>query len=301
MTFDAYLQLSAVKTKLMIFCKKETEYTRYSRLISPLSIGNTPVKFATTAEHVGVLRSVCGNLPHLQQRIVSHRRSLAQILCMGMSKRHRANPIASLRAETIFTTPILYSGVASLLISKSETDILSLHVKETTEKLLKLHPKTPEPVVFFLSGRLPGEALLHLKKLTLFGMICCLDGNILKNIATKLLTFSSQSEKNWFSEIREICFMYGLPHPLLLLKKPVSKEAFKNLCKSKVTDLWQQKLREHSANLKSLKYFKPEFMSLSRPHPMWTWATTPYRVNKCVTVSRMISGRFRAGSLLRHF
>ena len=34
---------------------------------------------------------------------------------------------------------------------------------------------------------------------------------------------------------------------------------------------------------------------------MWTWANTPYRVNKCVTVSRMLSGRFRAGSLLRHF
>ena len=76
------VQLSAVKTKLMIFCNKETEYTRYSRMISPLSIGNTPVQFATTAEHVGVLRSVSGNLPHLQQRIVSHRRSLAQILSM---------------------------------------------------------------------------------------------------------------------------------------------------------------------------------------------------------------------------
>ena len=295
------VQLSAVKTKLMIFSNKETDYTRYTRMISPLSIGNTPVQFATTAEHVGVLRSVSGNLPHLQQRIVSHRRSLAQILCMGMSKKHRASPIAALRAENIFTTPILYSGVASLLITKSETDILSLHVKETTEKLLKLHPKTPEPVVFFLAGRLPGEALLHLKKLTVFGMICHLHGNILNNIAAKLLTVSPQSEKNWFSGIRDICFMYDLPHPLNLLKKPMSKESFKNLCKLKITDLWQQKLRAHSASLKSLMYFKPEFMSLSRPHPMWSWATTPYRVNKCVTVSRMLSGRFRAGSLLRHF
>ena len=31
------------------------------------------------------------------------------------------------------------------------------------------------------------------------------------------------------------------------------------------------------------------------------WATNSYRVNKCVTVSRMLSGRFRCGSLLRHF
>ena len=42
-------------------------------------------------------------------------------------------------------------------------------------------------------------------------------------------------------------------------------------------------------------------MSLSKPHPMWEYATTSYEVNKTITVSRMISGRFRCGSLLRHF
>ena len=33
---------------------------------------------------------------------------------------------------------------------------------------------------------------------------------------------------------------------------------------------------------------------------MWRFATSSYKVNKCVTVSRMLSGRFRCGSLLRH-
>ena len=103
--------------------------------------------------------------------MVSHKRSLAQILRMGMAKRHRANQLASQRAETIFSKPVLYSGMSSLLLSKSEADILAKHVNLTTENLLKLHPKTPEPVVFFQAGKLPGEALLHLKQLTLFGMI----------------------------------------------------------------------------------------------------------------------------------
>ena len=126
-----------------------------------------------------------------------------------MAKRHRANPLASLRAETIFSTPVLYSGMASLLLTKSEIDILSRHVKVTTENLLKLHPKTPEPVVFFLAGKLPGEALLHLKQLTLFGLICQLRGNILKNLAVKLLTNEKQTSKNWFAEIRSHCFTYN--------------------------------------------------------------------------------------------
>ena len=288
---------------LLMFSNKDTDYTKYAKQLSPLHIAGTPIEFATTAEHVGVLRSVSGNLPHIHQRIVNHKRSLGQILRMGMSRHHRANPIACLRAETVFSTPVLFSGVASLFLTKTDSEILFQHVKETTENLLKLHSKTPEPVVFFLAGRLPGEALLHLKQLTLFGMICHLSGNILNNIAVQMLTGSSQSSKNWFSGIRDICYQYSLPHPLTLLRDPPSKESFKNRCKTNVTDFWQTKLRDHANTLKdkSLKYFHPNYMSLSRPHPMWSWATTSYRVNKCIVVSRMLSGRFRCGSLLRHF
>ena len=42
-------------------------------------------------------------------------------------------------------------------------------------------------------------------------------------------------------------------------------------------------------------------MSLSKPHPMYNHAVTSYQANKCITVARLISGRFRSGSLLRHF
>ena len=160
----------------------------------------------------------------------------------------------------------------------------------------------------FTCSFLPGwktsdEAQLHQKQLTLFSMICQLKGNILNDIAVKLLTTEKQTSKNWFSEIRSLCFTYNLPHPLLLLRNPPTKERFKSLVKTNIIDFWQSKLREHSAKLedKSLKYFKPNFMSLRKPHPMYTCAVTSYQANKCVTVARLISGRFRSGSLLRHF
>ena len=269
-------------------------------MMSSVHIGKTKIEFADTAEHVGVLRSTSGNLPHIQQRIVNHKKSLAQILSMGMSRRHRANPVAALRAENIFSTPVLFSGIASLYLSKPEIAILAKHLKETTENILKLHSRTPEPVVFFLAGRLPGEAVLHLRQLTLFGMICRLPENILHKIAEKVLISANQKSRNWFADIREICFRYNLPHPLLLLKNPPSKQSFKAMCKTNVTDYWQTELRAQSAALKSLKFFKPQFMSLNRPHPMLRWATDSYKVNKCITVSRLLSGRFRCGSLVRH-
>ena len=134
-------------------------------------------------------------------------------------------------------------------------------------------------------------------------MICQLRGNILNDIAVKLLTTEKQSSKNWFADIRSHCFTYNLPHPLTLLRNPPKKEAFRSLLRTNITDFWQTKLRDQSSALesKSLKYFKPKFMSLNKPHPMYTYAVTSYQVNKIVTVSRLLSGRFRSGSLVRHF
>ena len=70
-----HVQLSASKTKLLVFDKHQTKYVKYSKLISPLHINQIPIPFVSTAEHVGVLWSVDGNLPHIHQRMVNHRRS----------------------------------------------------------------------------------------------------------------------------------------------------------------------------------------------------------------------------------
>ena len=121
---------------------------------------------------------------------------------MGLSRRHRANPLSSIRAENIYGSPVLFSGLATLILNKVETDTISLHVKETLQRLQKLHSNTPDPVVFFLAGVLPGEATLHLKQLTIFGMISRLPNNILNRIAKEMLVCSPQSDKNWFAQIR---------------------------------------------------------------------------------------------------
>ena len=86
-----------------------------------------------------------------------------------------------------------------------------------------------------------------------------------------------------------------------MLKEPLTKPAFKSLIKTNITDYWQSKLRAHCTELKSLKYFKPQYMSLRKPHPMLQCAQTSFTINKCITVCRMLSGRFCCGSLLRHF
>ena len=96
--------------------------------------------------------------------------------------------------------------------------------------------------------------------------------------------------------------MYQLPHPLSLLDCPPSKTSAKNLFKTHVVDHWQTKFRNESSKLSSLEYFKPNFMSLLVPHPLWsTCGSNPYEICKAIVQAKMLSGRYRTDRLLRHF
>ena len=56
---------------------------------------------------------------------------------------------------------------------------LDQHYCETLRQILRLERKTPQCVIYFLAGSLPGSALLHIRQLGLFGMITRLSGNVL--------------------------------------------------------------------------------------------------------------------------
>ena len=66
------VELSASKTKLLVFSPKNSDYADYCKLVAPIQMGDTPIEFVDHAEHVGIIRSTSGNLPHIQQRISSH-------------------------------------------------------------------------------------------------------------------------------------------------------------------------------------------------------------------------------------
>ena len=298
------VELSATKTKLQMFTPNNMP-TPVANLLSnsaQLMIDGSPIKFVNTAEHVGIIRSTDGNLPHLLNRFTSHNRALHSVLSVGLARAHRGNPAASFRVEKLYGLPVLLSGTASLNLKKSEENAISYHYKLKLQQLQKLHDKTPEPVVHFLAGSLPAEAILHIKKLSLFNMITRLPENILNRIARYILTTAKDNDKSWFSSISELCLKYNLPHPLLLLDNPLPKEKAKSLIKMKIQDFWQSHFRKASAPLPSLKYFRPEYMSLQKPHPIWTTCgNNSYEVAKAVIQAKFLSGRYRSESLTTHF
>ena len=110
-----------------------------------------------------------------------------------------------------------------------------------------------------------------------------------------------QASKSWFSQIRDICLLYQLPHPLIFMLNHQTKESFKSVVKKSVIGYWEAKLRLEAAGLTSLKYFHPQNMSLSSPHPLWLSASSPYEVTKATIQAKMLSGRYRTELLCSHW
>ena len=229
-----HVTLSSEKTKLQVYSAKSSELEAFiGKETSLLNIEGRNIAFVDESDHVGVTRSVHGNLPHLLNRFVAHRRALFSILPIGLGKNHRGNPAASLIAHSTYCLPVLFSGIPALALKTTEVDILDQYVKTTVERLQKLQVRTPHCVVMFLGGHLPGKAMLHIKLLTVFGMVCRLPDAFINKIARYQLTSAKSSSGSWFLQIRDLCLKYSLPSALSLLQYPlyyrVSQRTFPTL------------------------------------------------------------------------
>ena len=89
---------------------RHTHLVDYAKLTNPVTIDDTSVKFVDEAEHVGVLRSTAGNMPHILQRITSHKNDLGTVCSAGMARGQRRNPAASLRVHQLHASSFLRSG-----------------------------------------------------------------------------------------------------------------------------------------------------------------------------------------------
>ena len=272
-------------------------------IFNPISIDGHTIDFSKEAEHVGIVRSAeKGNLPHILKRISSHRKALGATLSSGTAQKSRANPVVGIRLEKVYGSPVLLSGISVLFLSSSEISLLDKHLKSTYQNIQKLLPDTPRSVVHFLSGSLPGEATIHLRMLGIFGMVARLTADPLRIHARNVLISAKSSSKSWFLQIRDICLKYNLPHPLVILETQPDKEAFKKLISAKIISYWENRLRGEAALLSSLSNFKPEFMSLIKPHPIWlTAGSNPYEIAKAIQQARFLSGRYRSESLTKHW
>ena len=154
--------------------------------------------------------------------MAAHKKALGAVMHAGIARGHRGNPAAGLHVDTVYGVPVFLSGLAPLVLSKPELTLISQHHKQTISNLQRLLPCTPRSVVCFLAGSLPGEALLHIRQLTIFGMITRLSGNLLHKLALDVFSAEKPPKNSWFAQLQDLCLQYDLPLPHQLLEQQIT-------------------------------------------------------------------------------
>ena len=164
---DSFMQLVPEKTHLLVVSPK-------NQMVNPsvsVSLDGGSIGITSSVEHLGLLRTdSLDNLITIKENISRHQRSLFPVLSAGASKGLFSNPAASLRVENLYASPVLFNSLATLVLKKSELDLISRHHKQTLQRIMSLHVCPCEPV-HFLSGVPPAQAIIAMKMFSLLGMI----------------------------------------------------------------------------------------------------------------------------------
>ena len=131
------IDIGAEKTRLQVYAKRG--FALNTNVETPIFINEQNIPFSDLAEHVGVIRSTSGNGPAIMARISAHRKALASVLHTGIARSHRGNPASSIKIEKLYATPVLLSGISSLVLSSNEVKLIDIHYAElpTTYIMIK--------------------------------------------------------------------------------------------------------------------------------------------------------------------
>ena len=199
---------------------------------------------------------------------------------------------------------LLLSGICMLVLSKKDVYDWGQYFKVHFESLTKQFTACSACFIYGITGILPFVAILHLRMLTLLGQICRLNAgnNILAMQARTVFSSTSPSCKSWFWQLRDICLLYNLPHPIEFLEQKLSKTVFKKLTKLSVITYYTDKFKDDASSLRSLKYFKFDKIGLGGVHPIFsTCGSNSYEVEKAVWQSRLLSGMYKFERRQRHY
>ena len=92
--------------------KDQQDAVDYMKYVNPIKVNGERINFTETAEHVGVVRSVSGNLPSLLAQISALKKSLWAVLHFGLARSNGGNPF---RNKQIYFNSVLFSGIVNLV------------------------------------------------------------------------------------------------------------------------------------------------------------------------------------------
>ncbi len=103
------------------------------------------------------------------------RRTAYSLMAVGLHGQDGLNPIASLKIINTYVSPCMLYGLESILVTKTEEDILSIAHRALLRDIQSLPINTATEMVYLLPGALNLQAQLDMRRLSLTGAVARLD------------------------------------------------------------------------------------------------------------------------------
>jgi exonuclease III len=282
---DHQYSLNPTKTTLTYYNTKPS---------GPLYLGSEVIKETTSYVHLGIERTTTGHAKLMNGRVLVAQRTVYALIPSGMYGQDGLSPVIMRKLLSAYVIPRMMHGLETLILTQGDVDKLERGYKNILRNLMSLRKNIASSAVYLMMGQLPIEAELHLRILTLYGMISRQDDQTaIKQLARRQLATQTNPCNSWFGYVASIAKSYDLYtsiHSALEIK--FSKEEWSGLIKKAITDTWFHRLKRDAIQRTSLRYLDINLLIQGEAHPLWPETAHTYGIQSAGYRAKMVTGTY---------
>ena len=287
------VKYGASKTKITIVGSEVDR--KYFQEVSPWKLNGQTVMVEDDNEHLGqVVSGLDQEKKNVDLRLSKGRGALFSLLGPAFQHKSFLGPKARHHIYRTYVTPIVLSGLSSIVLRKADLAPLTGFHRKTLRGILRFSKTSNIPAIHFLLGELPIEGQLHRDTFSLLYSVWANPQSKIYSIVKYLLKTSSSNSRTWSMYVRFLAQKYGLPDPLTTLESDLrSKSNFKESVMTKISAFHENDLRQMAVNNSRMNYLNVSLLSLrGRYHPALNNLITPHDVEKSRHHLKMLAGDY---------
>jgi hypothetical protein len=262
-------------------------------------LGSEEVGLSKSATHLGIDTKGAQSREHchtewIQDKLKSARRTVYGLIGTGLHGVNGLDPQTGIRIYNLYVLPKLLYGLDVIDTNKTQRKKLEHFHLAMLRAIQSLPDRTATEAVYLLSGTLPMEALIHLRKLSLIGAIARSENATMCDIAVRQCAMTGIPSASWFNDTEILLIKYGLPLTVSLIQYPIPKERWKKLVRDAVNQFWTQKLRREAEEDKpSLALLNLQHVSIGKVHHCWRFLVSCVKdVRRATIRAKFLTGSY---------
>ena len=253
-------------------------------------LGESYMNKTQSFTHLGLEWSSGNMSPNIEGRIKIARRTTYALMGTGLHGANGMSPVVAVKIINTYVIPRLLYGLDAAVLNRKQIEQINMYHRNLLRQIQGLPKSTAIEFIYLLSGTLPVEAELDVRRLTLFGAVCrgAETNSTLRKLAQRQL--SLENKHSWFQLLIATAVKYSI-NIEAALETPWSKYLWKQYVNKAVRDHWFAELT--TSKKSSLEILNKGNVQAMTPHPIWKVCTNhPRLVPFAVTRARLLSNTY---------